>query len=104
MRVFAFDHRMQLEDLADEVGVSRDRVGPFKKLCLAAATEVSGGKPGYGILCDPRLGRDALYAAAGSGLWIGRPVELPGSRPLQLEIGPDIGSKLAEGPVFLSSR
>jgi 5-dehydro-2-deoxygluconokinase len=86
MRVFAFDHRMQLEDLADEVGVSRDRIGP-------------GDKPGYGILCEPRLGRDALYAAAGTGLWIGRPVELPGSRPLRLEIGPDIGSKLAEWPV-----
>ncbi|WP_033069087.1 bifunctional 5-dehydro-2-deoxygluconokinase/5-dehydro-2-deoxyphosphogluconate aldolase [Thalassospira australica] len=99
MRVFAFDHRMQLEDMADELGVSRDRIGPFKELCLKAALEVGGDKPGYGILCDPRLGRDALYAAAGSGLWIGRPVELPGSRPLQLEIGMDFGSALAEWPV-----
>ncbi|MBL4840752.1 MAG: 5-dehydro-2-deoxygluconokinase [Thalassospira sp.] len=99
MRVFAFDHRMQLEDLADEVGVSRDRIGPFKELCLRSVRDVAGDKSGYGILCEPRLGRDALYAAAGTGLWIGRPVELPGSRPLRLEIGPDIGSKLAEWPV-----
>lgn len=99
MRVFAFDHRMQLESLADELGVSHERIGAFKKLCLAATREVAGDRPGYGILCDPRLGREALYAAAGTGLWIGRPVELPGSRPLQLEIGPDIGSKLAEWPV-----
>lgn len=99
MRVFAFDHRMQLEDLADELKVSRDRIGPFKELCLRAARTVSGDKAGYGILCDRRLGRDALYAAAGSGLWIGRPVEVPGSRPLQLEIGPDLGTKLAEWPV-----
>ncbi|MBC05757.1 5-dehydro-2-deoxygluconokinase [Thalassospira sp.] len=99
MRVFAFDHRMQLEDLADEVGVSKDRIGPFKELCLNAVRTVSGGKEGYGILCDRRLGRDALYAAAGTGLWIGRPVELPGSRPLELEIGPDLGTDLSEWPV-----
>ncbi|PKR53032.1 bifunctional 5-dehydro-2-deoxygluconokinase/5-dehydro-2-deoxyphosphogluconate aldolase [Thalassospira marina] len=99
MRVFAFDHRMQLEDLADEVGVSHDKIGPFKKLCLNAVEQVADGRAGYGLLCDGRLGREALYAAAGQGLWIGRPVELPGSRPLQLEIGPDLGSKLAEWPV-----
>ena len=99
MRVFAFDHRMQLEAVADELGVSRDRIGPFKQLCLAAAAKVAGGRHGYGILCDGRLGRDALYAAAGSGLWIGRPVEEPGSRPLRLEIEPDYGSALMEWPV-----
>jgi 5-dehydro-2-deoxygluconokinase len=51
-------------------------------------------------LCDSRLGRDALYRAAGTGLWIGRPVEWPGSRPLMLEpeIGPDFGG-LSEWPV-----
>ena len=54
---------------------------------------LSGGKPGYGVLCDSRLGRDALFQAAGTGLWIGRPVEWPGSRPLTLEpeLGPDFG-------------
>ncbi|MFH1804161.1 MAG: 5-dehydro-2-deoxygluconokinase [Pseudomonadota bacterium] len=99
MRVFAFDHRMQLEEMADEAGVSHDRIGAFKKLCLQATRKVANGKPGYGILCDERLGRDALYDATGSGLWIGRPVEYPGSRPLNLEIGPDLGSKLSEWPV-----
>jgi len=101
MRVFAFDHRMQLEAVADELGVSRDRIGPFKELCLRATQKVAGGRPGYGLLCDGRLGRDALYAAAGTGLWIGRPVEYPGSRPLRLEdeIEPDYGSALAEWPL-----
>lgn len=100
MRVFAFDHRIQLEDMAKEAGVSPERIGPFKELCLKAALEVSAGKSGYGILCDGRLGRDALYRATGSGLWIGRPVELPGSRPLETEaeIGPDFGG-LGEWPV-----
>ena len=99
LRVFAFDHRMQLEAIADETGQPRDRIGPFKRLCLDAARKVAANRPGYGILCDGRLGRDALYAAAGSGLWIGRPVEDPGTRPLRLEIEPDYGSALAEWPL-----
>ncbi|MGV0816641.1 bifunctional 5-dehydro-2-deoxygluconokinase/5-dehydro-2-deoxyphosphogluconate aldolase [Martelella sp. AMO21009] len=100
MRVFAFDHRIQLEEMADEAGVAHDRIGPFKELCLKAALRVADGRPGYGILCDGRLGRDALYSATGTGLWIGRPVELPGSRPLETEaeIGPDFGG-LGEWPV-----
>ena len=89
MRVFAFDHRMQLDAMADEAGVDRRRISAFKMLCLEAAKRVAADGAGYGVLCDAGLGRDALHAAAGSGLWIGRPVESPGSRPLELE--PDLG-------------
>ncbi|MFN7224696.1 MAG: 5-dehydro-2-deoxygluconokinase [Paracoccaceae bacterium] len=97
MRVFAFDHRMQLESLP---GADAHKIGIFKGLCLKAATMVQAGRPGYGILCDNRLGRDALHAAAETGLWIGRPVEWPGSRPLTLEpeLGPDFGG-LSEWPL-----
>ena len=97
MRVFAFDHRMQLEQME---GATPEKIGAFKQLCLKAALQVADGKPGHGILCDARLGRQALYAAAGTGLWIGRPVEWPGSRPLLLEpeLGPDFGG-LSEWPL-----
>ena len=97
MRVFAFDHRMQLEQMA---GATPEKIGAFKELCLQAAIGVADGRPGHGILCDGRLGRQALFAAAGTGLWIGRPVEWPGSRPLVLEpeIGPDFGG-LSEWPL-----
>ena len=100
MRVFAFDHRIQLEEMAQETGATDEKIGEFKELCLNAALEVSGGENGYGILCDGRLGRDALHRAAGSGLWIGRPTVWPGSRPLELEpeLGPDCGG-LVEWPV-----
>ena len=100
MRVFAFDHRMQLEDMAREAGADAAKIGAFKQLCLDAALKVADGQPGHGILCDGRLGRDALYRAAGTGLWIGRPVEWPGSRPLAVEpeLGPDFGG-LAEWPL-----
>ena len=96
MRVFAFDHRMQMEEME---GATPERIGVFKRLCLDAALKVQAGRPGYGILCDGRLGQDALFAAEGTGLWIGRPVEWPGSRPLTLEpqIGPDYG-RLREWP------
>ncbi|HMQ57485.1 MAG TPA: PfkB family carbohydrate kinase, partial [Rhizobiaceae bacterium] len=99
MRVFAFDHRMQLEAIAREAGAPEAKIGEFKRLCLEAALKVAAGKPGHGILCDERLGRDALYRAAGAGLWIGRPAEWPGSRPLELEpsLGPDCGG-LVEWP------
>lgn len=97
MRVFAFDHRMQMEDMP---GATAEKIGAFKVLCLEACQEVAAGQPGYGLLCDGRLGRDALFRAAGTGLWTGRPVELPGSRPLELEpeIGPDCGG-LSEWPL-----
>lgn len=91
MRVFAFDHRMQLENMP---GYTLEKGGAFKELCLDAALKVQNGQAGYGILCDNRIGRSALQRASGTGLWIGRPAELPGSRPLKLEpeLGTDCGT------------
>ena len=91
MRVFAFDHRAQLEEMA---GYTPQRGAAFKELCLEAALRVQAGKDGYGILCDNRIGRSALHRASGSGLWIGRPAEWPGARPLTLEpeLGADCGT------------
>ena len=99
LKVYAFDHRSQMEKLADAAAAGHHRIGAFKKLCLKAAIGVSRGRDGYGILCDSRLGQETLYAAEQTGLWIGRPVELPGSRPLQIEpeLGLDFGG-LSEWP------
>ena len=91
VKTFAFDHRMQLEEMA---GYTKDKGGAFKELCLQAALQVQAGQEGYGILCDNRIGRSALHAASGTGLWIGRPTELPGSRPIQLE--PELGEDLGQ--------
>ncbi|MDP9811478.1 5-dehydro-2-deoxygluconokinase [Rhizobium tibeticum] len=86
-RIFAFDHRMQLEQMT---GYTLEKGSAFKELCLKAALHVQNGKSGYGILCDNRIGQKALHAASGTGLWIGRPCEWPGARPLTLE--PELGS------------
>lgn len=91
LRTFAFDHRMQLEEMP---GYTADKGAAFKELCLDAALKVQNGRPGYGILCDNRIGRSALHRASGTGLWIGRPTELPGSRPIAFE--PELGEDLGQ--------
>lgn len=90
LRTFAFDHRSQLEEMA---GYTPEKGAAFKELCLDAALKVANGQVGYGILCDNRIGRSALHRAGGTGLWIGRPTELPGSRPIEFEpeLGDDLG-------------
>ncbi|MDA9318448.1 5-dehydro-2-deoxygluconokinase [Octadecabacter sp.] len=96
VKTFAFDHRLQLEEME---GYSLAKAGAFKRLCLDAALQVQNGQAGFGILCDNRIGCQALHAASGSGLWIGRPTELPGSRPIEFEpeLGEDCG-QLREWP------
>jgi 5-dehydro-2-deoxygluconokinase len=73
-------------------GYTPEKGSAFKELCLDAALEVADGRPGYGILCDNRIGQTTLHRASGSGLWIGRPAELPGSRPIDFE--PELGNDL----------
>ncbi len=93
---FAFDHRSQLEALADQAGTSREHIPYFKKLALAAARRAAGDRPDFGVLIDGRYGEDAL-AEAEVGAWIGRAIELPGSRPLRFDGRLDPGS-LREWP------
>ena len=96
---FAIDHRKQLEDMADKLGASRDRIAPFKRLAMQAIGKVSGGKPGFGTLLDDTYGREAMFDAAKLGLWIGRPLEQPGSKPLRFEFTQDVGARLVDWPV-----
>jgi len=97
----AIDHRAQLEDMADAVGAPRERIAAFKSLAVAAAARVAAGRPGFGMLIDGKHGREALFRAGDHGFWIARPLELPGSRPLELETDAtgSLGATLAEWPV-----
>ncbi|WP_428944795.1 bifunctional 5-dehydro-2-deoxygluconokinase/5-dehydro-2-deoxyphosphogluconate aldolase [Pantoea sp. FN060301] len=98
--VFAFDHRKQLVDMAVEAGVDTSRLPTLKTLLLRAAEEASaeaGLTHRSGILADTTYGQPSLNAITGKGWWIGRPVEMPGSRPLRLEHG-NIGSQLVDWP------
>jgi 5-dehydro-2-deoxygluconokinase len=97
MMALAMDHRLQLEEIADRAGASRQRIPAFKLLAVAATAKVAHGRPGFGMLLDSGYGREALFRAADHDLWIARPVELPASRPLRFET-PDLGAHLAEWP------
>ncbi len=99
LMALAIDHRAQFEELADRAEVPYDRIPAFKLLAVAAASRVAQKRPGFGMLLDDIYGQAALGEAARQGLWIGRPVELPGSRPLALANGPDLGGQLVEWPV-----
>ena len=95
----AIDHRMQLEAIADEAGAPRARISDFKRLAVAAIARVANGQPGFGTLLDDTYGRDAMFDAAKLGLWVARPLEQPGSRPLRFEFTQDVGARLVEWPV-----
>ena len=98
LMALAIDHRAQLEELADRAGAPLARIEAFKVLAVTAATQVGNGQAGFGMLLDGTYGREALFRAADHDLWIARPVERPGSRPLRFETE-DLGSHLAEWPV-----
>jgi 5-dehydro-2-deoxygluconokinase len=73
----------------------------LKRLLVQAVaeTESARGLQGkVGLLCDDRYGQDALNAATGRGWWIGRPVELPCSNPLEFDRGRSIGTTLIAWP------
>ena len=95
---FAMDHRAQLEKIADDAGSPREKISAFKLLAVEAAEKVAAGRKGFGMLLDGKYGREALFRAV-DHFWIGRPVEEPGSRPLDFEFGGSLAAKLEEWPL-----
>ena len=99
---FAFDHRNQFFDLAQQTGADESRIPRLKALFVDAVAELEsarGLQGRIGILCDDRYGQDALNAATGRGWWIGRPVELPGSNPVVFDRGRSVGTTLIGWPL-----
>jgi len=99
LMALAVDHRKQLVELCERIGVASDRLQPFKELTVEAAARVADGQSGFGVLCDDLYGRTALFRASEHGLWVGRPIEEPGSVPLAFTCGADLGAHLLEWPV-----
>jgi len=101
LMVHAFDHRSQFEQMAEQAGVSTEQVFKLKELLLDATLEIAESSDfhGVGIICDDQYGQKVLNQATGSDLWIARPVEQPGSRPLAFINGKSIGSTLESWPL-----
>ena len=102
MCVLAFDHRSQFFDMVREAGTDESRIPALKKLLVETAEQVetSHSLQGHiGVLIDGGdYGRDALASATGRGWWVGRPIELPSSRPLRFDGTRSVGSALINWP------
>lgn len=103
LMALAIDHRAQLEAIADRYGAAREKIQDFKVLAVEAAARVAAraadGGASFGTLLDSTYGQKALYLAGKHGLWVARPVEKPGSRPIEFDGIADIGGHLVEWPV-----
>jgi 5-dehydro-2-deoxygluconokinase len=87
----AFDHRKQLEPLGPAPKIRR-----FKQLVAQGLRRAA--PRGAGALVDGKYGEEALFSLTGEGLWLARPVEVPGSQPLAFEAGDNVGVALRAWP------
>jgi 5-dehydro-2-deoxygluconokinase len=98
LTVLAKDHRSQVEVVCEQVGADAARIGEFKALALQAVHRLAQGDPRFGLLLDGRYGMRGLEAAADYPYWVGRPIELPGSCPLEFECSADVATELTTWP------
>ena len=98
--VLAFDHRRQLEEMLTSVESPAPRISAFKSLVCDAVQQVAGELPdvNLGVIVDERYGEAVLARLTADNWWIGRPVEVPGSRPLELDPRNNIGLPLLAWP------
>jgi 5-dehydro-2-deoxygluconokinase len=96
--VLAFDHRTQLEEIAARHGQGADRIRQFKSLVAQGARQGADTRRGAGVIVDERFGEDVLPALTGTGWWVARPVERPGSRPLAFEGSASLAVQLRSWP------
>jgi 5-dehydro-2-deoxygluconokinase len=98
--IFAFDHRKQLADLAGKPGAIRPAFRSSSCCCWPPPKRPRRRRVSISAAAFSPTAptASALNAITGKGWWIGRPIELPGSRPLRLEHG-NIGSQLIDWPL-----
>jgi 5-dehydro-2-deoxygluconokinase len=101
LMVLAFDHRRQLEDLVISVEPGAEKIARFKSLVCAAAEKIAeerGSTENLGIIVDERYGEDVLARMTAKGWWLGRPVEVPASKPVEFDPRNNIGLPLLKWP------
>jgi 5-dehydro-2-deoxygluconokinase len=99
LMVLAIDHRRQFEDLGNFAGADGERIATFKTLGLWALNAAARRDRRFGILLDGRYGFEALSEAADLPYWVGRPIEIPQSRPLEFEGSADVAVELSSWPL-----
>jgi 5-dehydro-2-deoxygluconokinase len=98
LRILAVDHRWQLEEAADGLGVDRGRLRELKVLLGRAFRRVAEEDEAAGVLVDDVYGAKALEELTGSGAWISRAVEVAKSRPVEFVGGPNPAATLRAWP------
>ncbi len=99
--VLAFDHRKQLEEMVVSTDPPAKRISAFKSLVCDAALKVADELPdetSLGVIVDERYGESVLARMSARQCWIGRPVEVPGSCPLELDPRNSMGVPLLHWP------
>ncbi len=95
---FAIDHRSQMEDMAAKTGADFKTILRAKDLAFQAFEQVAQGRSNFGMLLDKRMGEKPLFKMSDYDYWIGRPIELPGSFPLQFEGSEDVATEVSTWP------
>ncbi len=101
LMILAFDHRRQLEELDISLDAAGTRISEFKALVAKAVEQVAaerGDANNLGIILDDRYGSDILDRFTQQQWWIGRPVEIPGSRPVNFDPQNNFGLPLTRWP------
>ena len=98
LAILAFDHRVQLEQIAKRHGAGYVQISFFKLLIAEGARHGAGDRENVGVIVDGKFGEEVFPAMTGKGWWVARPVEIPGSRPLQFEAGSHLGSAMRAWP------
>src|SRR5215211_7998706 len=98
LRILAIDHRWQLEEVVDELGVDRERLLELKILLARMFMQVAEADPSAGVLIDDVYGDEALEELTGSGVWISRAVEVARSRPVEFVGGPNPAATIRAWP------
>ncbi len=99
--VLAFDHRSQLEDMVASTGHDGGKIAEFKNLICDAVERVAAdanADTNLGIIVDERYGESVLARMSAKQWWIGRPVEVPGSCPVEFDPRSGIGLPLLKWP------
>lgn len=101
MYILAFDHRRQLEELAVSTEPVSEKISHFKTLVSQALLRVSENTDfdgQLGLIVDDRYGGEVLNHMTARGWWIGRPVEVPASCPLEFDPRNSMGIPLQSWP------
>jgi 5-dehydro-2-deoxygluconokinase len=99
LMVLAIDHRSQFEDPRNFGSANKERIATFKTLGLRALHAAARQDSCFGVLLDGRYGFGALSEAADLPYWVGRPIEIPQSRPLEFEGSADVAVELSSWPL-----